>query len=57
MTNKPITRDLIGVNMTSTLDGMSPIHIGLRDSDALENLSEPEKVNEWLMALTFYRVD
>jgi len=57
MTSKPINRDLIGVNMTSTLDGMSSIHIGLRDSEALENLSEPEKVDEWLMVLTFYRVD
>jgi hypothetical protein len=53
----PITRDLIGVNMTSALDGMSSIHIGLRDSEALENLDETEKVDECLMVLTFYRVD
>ena len=57
MTNKPITRDLISVNMTSALDCMSSLHIGLRDSEALENLSELEKVDEWLMILTFYRVD
>ena len=57
MTNKPITRDLVGVNMTSDLDGMSSIHIGLRDSDALKNLNEPEEVDEWMMVLTFYRVD
>jgi hypothetical protein len=57
MTSKPITRDFIGVNMTSALDGMSSIHVGLRDSDALENLNEPEKVDEWLIILTFYRVD
>jgi hypothetical protein len=57
MTSRPITRGLIGVNMTSTLDGMSSIHIGLRDSKALENLIEPEKVDQWLMVLTFYRVD
>jgi len=25
---------------------MSSIHIGLRDSEALENLNEPEKVDE-----------
>jgi hypothetical protein len=57
MTSKPITRDLIGVNVTSALDGMSSIHIGLRDSEALENLIEPEQVDEWVMVLTFYRVD
>ena len=57
MTSKPITKDMVGVNMTSALDGMSSIHVGLRDSDALENLNEPEKVDEWLMILIFYRVD
>jgi hypothetical protein len=30
---------------------------GDRDSEALDNLLEPENVNEWLMILTFYRVD
>ena len=54
MTSKPIAMDLIGVNMTSALDGMSSIHIGLRDSEALKNLNEPEEVDEWLMVLTFY---
>jgi len=58
MTSKPITRDLVGVNVSSALDGgMSSIHIGLRDSEALENLNEPEKVDEWVMLLPFYRVD
>ena len=57
MTNKPITRDLVGVNVSSTLDGMSSIHIGIRDSETLENLNDPENVDEWLMVLTFYRVD
>jgi hypothetical protein len=57
MTNKPITRDLVGVNVTSALDGMSAIHIGIRDSETLEPLAEPENVDEWLMILTFYRVD
>ncbi len=57
MTSKPITKDMVGVNMISALDGMSSIHIGLRDSEALDNPNEPEKVNEWLMVLTFYRVD
>ena len=57
MTNKPITRDLVGVNVTSALDGMSSIHIGIRDSETLAALDEPENVNEWLMILTFYRVD
>jgi hypothetical protein len=57
MRNKPITRDLVGVNISSTLDGMSSIHIGLLDSEALENLNEPENVDEWLMVLTFYCVD
>ncbi len=31
MTNKPITKDLVGVNVAFTLDGMSSIHIGIRD--------------------------
>ena len=57
MTNKPITMDLVGVNVSSTLDGMSSIHIGIRDSETLENLNEPNNVDEWLMVLTFYRVD
>ena len=57
MTNKPITMDLIGVNMSSAVDGMTSINIGLRDSEALENLNEPDKVDEWLMVLLFYRVD
>ena len=57
MTNKPITRDLVGVNVTSALDGMSSIHIGIRDSETLESLAEPENVDEWVTILTFYRVD
>jgi hypothetical protein len=57
MTNKPITRDLVGVNVTSALDGMSSIHIGIRDSETLAALDEPENVDDWLMILTFYRVD
>ena len=35
MTHKSITRDLIGVNVTSALDGMSSIHIGILDSETL----------------------
>ncbi len=57
MTNKPITRDLVGVNVSSTLEGMSSIHIGIRDSETLESLNTPESVDEWLMILAFYRVD
>jgi len=57
MTNKPITRDLVGINVSSALDGMSSIHIGIWDSETLESLEEPENVDEWLMILTFYRVD
>ena len=57
MTNKPVTRDLVGVNVSATLDGMASIHIGIRDSETLDNLNEPENVDEWLMILTFYRVD
>jgi hypothetical protein len=38
MTNKPITMDLVGVNVSSVLDGMSSIHIGIRDSETLESL-------------------
>jgi hypothetical protein len=43
--------------VTSSLDGMSSIHIGIRDSETIERLDEPENVDEWLMILTFYRVD
>jgi len=57
MTNKPITKDLVGVNVTSALDGMSSNHIGIRDSETLEALDEPENVDEWLTILAFYRVD
>jgi hypothetical protein len=57
MTNKPITRDLVGVNVTSALDGMSSIHIGIRYSETLESLAEPKNIDEWIMILTFYRVD
>ena len=46
MTSKYVTKDLVGVNVSSTLDGMSSIHIGLRDSEALANLNEPDKVDE-----------
>ena len=53
MTNKPITRDLVGVNVSSTLDGMSSINIGIRDPETLDNLNEPENVDEWLTILTF----
>ena len=57
MTSKPITKDLVGVNVTSALTGMASIHIGIRDSETLESLDEPENVDEWLMILTFYRAD
>ncbi len=57
MTNKPFTKDLVGVNVTSALDGMSSIHIGIRDAETLESLEEPENVDEWVMILTYYRVD
>ena len=57
MTNKPITRDLIGINVTSSLDTMPAIHIGIRDSETLEELADPESVDEWLMILTIYRAD
>ena len=57
MTNKPITCDLVGVNVTFALDCMSSIHTGIRDSETLERLEEPENVDEWIMILTFYHVD
>jgi hypothetical protein len=53
MTCKPIAKDLVGVNVSSTLDGMSSIHIGIRDSETLESLNEPDSVDVWLMILTF----
>ncbi len=56
MTKKPVTRDLVGVNVSANLYGMSSIHIGIRDSETLDNLNEPENVDKWLMILTFYRV-
>ncbi len=57
MTNKPIPRHLVGVNVSYTLDGMLSINIGIRNSETLESLNEPESVDELLMILTFYRVD
>jgi hypothetical protein len=57
ITNKPITRDLVGVNVPPILDGISSIHIGIWDLETLESLNEPEKFDEWVMILTFYRVD
>ena len=57
MTSKPVTRDLVGINVLSSLDTISSLHIGIRDSETLEELSGPESVDEWLMILTFYRVD
>ena len=45
MTSKPITRDLVGVIVTSALDGMFSIHIWVRDSETLESLNEPEHVD------------
>ncbi len=55
MTNKPFTRELVGANVSTTLDGMSSIHIGIRDSETLESLNESKSIDEWLMILTFYR--
>jgi hypothetical protein len=46
MTNKPITKDLVGINVSSALDGMSSILIGIQDSETLESLNEPESVDE-----------
>jgi hypothetical protein len=40
----------------TALDGMSSIHIGIRDSETLDDLNEPENIDEWIMILTFYRV-
>jgi hypothetical protein len=53
ITTKPITMYLVGVNVSSNLDDMSSIHIGIRNSEALENLNEMKKVDEWLMILIF----
>jgi hypothetical protein len=57
MTNKPVTRDLVCINVSATLDGMASIHIGIRDSKTLESLEEPKSVDEWLIIIAFYRVD
>ena len=57
MTNKPIPRDLVGVNVFTILDGMLSIHNEIRDSETLESLNEPENVDEWVMIVTLYRVD
>ena len=43
--------------MSSALDDMYSIHIGIRDSKTLESLNEPEDVDEWVTILTLYRVD
>ena len=33
MTIKPVTRDAVGINVQNSLDGLSTIHLGLRDTD------------------------
>ncbi len=46
MTTYPFTMDLVNVNVSSPMDGISSIHIEIRDSETLESLSEPESVEE-----------
>ena len=57
VTNKPVTRDLVGINVPANLDCMSSIHIGIRDSETLDNLLELVNVDEWLVILILCRVD
>ncbi len=57
MTIKPITRDTAGINVQSSLDGLSAIHIGLRDIDKLVKITNPENIDDWIMILNCYSVE
>ena len=57
MTIKPVTRDTVGINVQNSLDGLSTIHLGLRDTDKLGALKLPVSIDDWVMILTFYRVE
>jgi hypothetical protein len=38
MTITPVTRDTVGISVQNSLDGLSAIHLGLRDTDKLNAL-------------------
>ena len=57
MTIKPVTRDTVGINVQNSLDGLSAIHLGLRDTDKLGALKLPGSIDDWIMILTFYFVE
>ncbi len=57
MTIKPVTKDTIDIHVQSSLDGLSFIHISLRDIDKLVEITNPENVDDWIMILNFYRVE
>ena len=57
MTSKPVTRDTVGINVQNTLYGLSAIHLGLRDTDQLRAFTLPGSIDDWIMILTFYRVE
>ena len=54
LTNKPVSRDTVGTTVTNSLDGVSTVHIGIRDSVGLAAVSG---LHEWIMAIAFYRID
>ncbi len=57
MTIKPVTRDTVGINVQNSLDSLSAILLGLRDIDKLGVLRSTANVNDWIVILTFYRVE
>jgi hypothetical protein len=57
MTIKPVTRDTVGIHVQKSLDGLSAIHLGLRNTDKLDAYKFPGSIGDWVMILTFYRVE
>jgi hypothetical protein len=57
LTIKPVTRDTVGINVQNSLDALSAIHLGLRDTDKLSTLELPGSIDDWIIILTFYRVE
>ena len=57
MTIKPVTRDTVDINVQNSLDGLPAIHLGLRDTGLLGAFKLPGNVDDWIIILTFYRVE
>ena len=57
LTTKPPLRDTVGVPVTTPVDALNSVQIGIRDSVTASTLSDPADLHEWVMCLVFYRVD